>query len=755
MLVAQGAANARVETTSTEESALRSVSPRTLSLSPDGRYLAFVAEPIANNSLEQIEPRQRGRLVLRDLAQDSTQVELPIEFELAALNQAWSPDSRRLAFFAVAHDASRLHVYDTKSGAVRVFGITACSWSTCAVAAPQWSGDGSYLFSIGPSRSSTSTSSTPDTPRPSADVREYYSPITTSSSVEGPGPSQALHRVDVASGNTDVLYEQPGIASFHMSADGNRIAVVSHDPLSSARVGEVVYEVTRLDRRTRLGRSSWAATHLSPRLVMLYGRAASISAPGRHLAYVESSGGGAGDVHVLDLDSAINTNVTANVAFLHEEATQGKNERRFSRDYLPPLWSRDSSCLYVTRTVATDDVSTPYQTAIWAVSLTGAPARRVTALDQSILGFASCGGDTPCLDDKDRVVAAIRRSADRTTAVGTLSLRSGAFASRFESGVSPLGETEQFIDDNVHAVPMVGTRDLIFASLDESVDSPPDIVVSSLGNDSAQRLGILNSDHKGTRQVKLQNVEWTSETFGRGRALLAMPRKGATRDTRLVVHIYWSFAGYSREPFEQYDGGAAAWRPLVTDGDFAVLVPEVPMPTESSRGRACSQVAMRVDEAVEHAVAATGLPRDRIGLYGYSWGGYLANCIAARSVRYAAVVSGAGFSDMFGFCLNESLCMSAPRALGLPNAPWLAIDEFVAESPALSAHTVRAPMLLQFGSADGEVLQIQMREMFYALQIAGKSAQLNIYEGRNHSTTVTHPEYWPRTIEWLDRYLRH
>ncbi|HEX6216597.1 MAG TPA: prolyl oligopeptidase family serine peptidase, partial [Vicinamibacterales bacterium] len=372
-----------------------------------------------------------------------------------------------------------------------------------------------------------------------------------------------------------------------------------------------------------------------------------------------------------------------------------------------------------------------------------------------ILAFATCAGDTPCTDTKDRVVAAIRRLADGTTAVGTLSLRTGAFVARFESGSSALGETEQFIDDNAHALPMVGTRDLAFASLDESIDSPPDIVVSSRADDPAQRLGILNSNHKGSRQLNLQNLEWASEGFGRGRALLAMPIAGSTSSTRLVVHIYWSFAGYSREPFEQYDGGAAAWRPLVTEGDFAVLVPEVPIPSGSSRGGACSQVAMRVDEAIEHAVVAIGLPRDRIGLYGYSWGGYLANCLAARSASYSAIVSGAGFSDMFGFCLNESLCMSAPRTLGLPKAPWLAMDEFVAESPAFSAHTVQAPMLLQFGSADGELLQFQMREMFYALQIAGKRAQLNIYEGRDHSTTVTHPEYWPRTIEWLGRHLRN
>ncbi len=145
----------------------------------------------------------------------------------------------------------------------------------------------------------------------------------------------------------------------------------------------------------------------------------------------------------------------------------------------------------------------------------------------------------------------------------------------------------------------------------------------------------------------------------------------------------------------------------------------------------------------------------RIGVMGWSNGGYLTNCmIAAQPELYAAASSGAGVLDMviqWGAEDTPGHVINFNQGL-----PWQQPEHYRAASPLFGLDKVRTPTLIHVGGDDPRVPPTNSRALYRALhRYLNVPCQLVVYPGEPHGLT-THENRLAKIkwdLAWFDRYL--
>ena len=161
--------------------------------------------------------------------------------------------------------------------------------------------------------------------------------------------------------------------------------------------------------------------------------------------------------------------------------------------------------------------------------------------------------------------------------------------------------------------------------------------------------------------------------------------------------------------------------------------------------------------AVEEACALPYVDPARLGLHGYSYGGYMSSWIVGHDRRFRAAVVGAP-------CIHlNSMYGTSDIGVSFGERQWggrLADTEQAMRerSPLAYAANVQAPVLLLHGEADLRCPIGQSEEYFVALKRLGKEVEMVRFPGATHGFLRTgHPrlreEYLSRTLAWFDRHL--
>lgn len=145
----------------------------------------------------------------------------------------------------------------------------------------------------------------------------------------------------------------------------------------------------------------------------------------------------------------------------------------------------------------------------------------------------------------------------------------------------------------------------------------------------------------------------------------------------------------------------------------------------------------------------------RLGVMGWSNGGYLTNClIAAEPSMFAAASSGAGVLDMviqWGTEDTPGHVINFVRGL-----PWQQPEEYRQASPLYALDRVRTPTIIHVGGADPRVPAAHSRALYRALRhYLDVPVQLVEYPGEPHGLTKRRNRLakmeWD--LAWFDRYL--
>ena len=162
--------------------------------------------------------------------------------------------------------------------------------------------------------------------------------------------------------------------------------------------------------------------------------------------------------------------------------------------------------------------------------------------------------------------------------------------------------------------------------------------------------------------------------------------------------------------------------------------------------------------AVDEVAGRPYVDESRMGVHGYSYGGFMSSWIIGQNRRFRAAVIGAPCTDLVAMYGTSDIGVSFGE-VQWGGAIEEAYQKLVDRSPVTYAANVEAPALLLHGEADARCPISQSEAYFVRLKRLGKVVEMVRFPGCSHSfPRQGHPrlreEYLARTLEWFNKYVR-
>jgi dipeptidyl aminopeptidase/acylaminoacyl peptidase len=157
---------------------------------------------------------------------------------------------------------------------------------------------------------------------------------------------------------------------------------------------------------------------------------------------------------------------------------------------------------------------------------------------------------------------------------------------------------------------------------------------------------------------------------------------------------------------------------------------------------------------VDEVVKTLPVDEQRIGIFGWSYGGYMTMWAVTQTHRFRAAVAGAGLSNWQSYYGENDIDEWMIPYFGASVYDDPAV--YARSSPITFIKNAKTPTLILVGERDGEVPEPQSREFWHALKSLGVETQFVVYEGEGHSIRqpVHQRDIMERLVGWFDRYLK-
>ena len=153
---------------------------------------------------------------------------------------------------------------------------------------------------------------------------------------------------------------------------------------------------------------------------------------------------------------------------------------------------------------------------------------------------------------------------------------------------------------------------------------------------------------------------------------------------------------------------------------------------------------------IDYLIAQGIADPERLGIMGWSYGGYLTASVVTQTSRFKAASIGAPATDWFTY-YGQTDGPTEVLATYFGGTPWQAADEYSRHSPRSRLKDIRTPCLLQVGSLDIN----HNGEIYRALTDNGVEVQYVVYprEGHGISEPAHVTDLMERNFEWFRRHL--
>lgn len=297
-----------------------------------------------------------------------------------------------------------------------------------------------------------------------------------------------------------------------------------------------------------------------------------------------------------------------------------------------------------------------------------------------------------------------------------------------------------------------------FATVLERPDTPPQVYVGSLDVPQPWRQ-VSQFDYPLLRLGHMEPIRWQ-----------------AADGLDIVGHIIYPVdyePGRRYPTFVQIHGGPAwAWLPhysvwwewwgqYLAGRGYLIFLPNI----RGSTGRGTAYTEANVGDmgggdwqdvlsGVDHLIALGLADPNRLGIGGWSYGGFMTAWAVSQTNRFKAAIMGAGITNWESYYAQNSI--RDWQRVYFNSTPYEDPAAHRAKSPLTTLHTARTPTLILHGEADEDVSPPQAHEMFVALQSFGVDTQLVMYPGEHHPILErSHQlDLLDRVAAWCDRYIR-
>lgn len=328
---------------------------------------------------------------------------------------------------------------------------------------------------------------------------------------------------------------------------------------------------------------------------------------------------------------------------------------------------------------------------------------------------------------------------------------------------SPIFSISGSVGDGRMAQSLSSTADrALFVFRASTFEHPMEIYAARPGTVMTSGLeGVMQLSHfnDGVEAAwgKTVSLSWKSDGFGVQGWLMLPKDYDPARRYPLIVEVH---GGPAAAVESQWGGrGGLSANAFSALGYFVLL----PNPRGSyGQGEAFTQ-ANRKDfgygdlrdilAGVDAVVAKYPVDPDRVGLTGWSYGGFMTMFAVTQTHRFRAAVAGAGISDWQSYYGENSIDQWMIPYFGASVYDDPAV---YAKSSAISyIKQVKTPTLVVVGDRDGECPAPQSFEFWHALRDQHVPTQLVVYpnEGHGFVDPAHRRDVMERAVEWFARYM--
>jgi dipeptidyl aminopeptidase/acylaminoacyl peptidase len=292
------------------------------------------------------------------------------------------------------------------------------------------------------------------------------------------------------------------------------------------------------------------------------------------------------------------------------------------------------------------------------------------------------------------------------------------------------------------------------AAIRHSLAHPPEVWAGAIGEWKQ-----ITSRNAGLKPAwgEAKNIHWQNDGFNLQGWLLYPANFDPAKKYPMVVQVH---GGPSAMAHSSWPGSHSFGVALSSAGYFLFM----PNPRGSfGQGEAFTRANVKdfgygdfrdIMTGVDQALKEAPIDEHRLGITGWSYGGYMTMWAVTQTNRFAAAVAGAGLANFQSYYGENQIDQWMVPFFGATvyDDPQV----YAKSSPITFIKKAKTPTLVLVGDSDGECPTPQSYEFWHALKTIGTETELVVYEHEGHS--FANPAHQRDVIErvaaWFNQKLK-
>ena len=298
----------------------------------------------------------------------------------------------------------------------------------------------------------------------------------------------------------------------------------------------------------------------------------------------------------------------------------------------------------------------------------------------------------------------------------------------------------------------------VAAAARSSFETPPEIWAGPIGE---WRPLTSNNSAQSPAWGRALNLEWTNEKLSIQGWLLPPKQVEPGQRYPMIVVIHGGPSSVVTPDWPATFGMSRAAIAVLASRGYYVLMPN----PRGSYGQGEEFTRANVKDfgagdlrdilaGVDAAIAHYPIDSARLGVTGWSYGGYMTMWTVTQTNRFRGAVAGAGIANWQSYYGQNLIDQWMIPFFGSSVYDDPAVYE--KSSPIHYIKNVKTPTLIIVGERDAECPAPQSYEFWHALRTLGVPTQLVIYPGEGHLFIKpgNQVDRLDRTVAWFDEYLK-
>lgn len=293
----------------------------------------------------------------------------------------------------------------------------------------------------------------------------------------------------------------------------------------------------------------------------------------------------------------------------------------------------------------------------------------------------------------------------------------------------------------------------------QTSDTPGDVFVASVSDFKPIQITRVNADVKLPAIGRTEVIRWKSKDGKEIEGLLTYPVSyQAGQRVPLLLNVHGGPAGVFQQTFL---GGRGAY-PLATFAarGYAILRPN----PRGSSGYGTEFRRANIKDwglgdyqdlmtGVDHVIQMGVADPDRLGVMGWSYGGFMTSWIVTQTKRFKAASAGAPVTNLMSFNGTADIPSFVPDYFG--GQSWDVSDVYQKHSPMFNVKGVSTPTMVQHGEADVRVPISQGYEFYNALKTQGVPTRMLVLPRQPHGPNEPKMQLaaMKANLEWFEKYI--